>query len=213
MDTSTRTKRYLEALCANHESQARAIIQSALNDGISPRQIYLDIFDLAMAQISALWEENSISVAQEHLATAITEQLISELSPMFTPRQLGQQRIILGGVAGESRVLSLRLLSDIFKAEGWHVLFMGANVPADEWEHIARRTDPQAVVLAIHTRRLIPQVKQIIERIRQCSPRSRIAVGGNVFLHDMALGDQVGADICASDIRQIIAALGVPISV
>lgn len=45
------------------------MIVEALDDGVAPVRIYLEVLTPAMVEIGSLWETARIGVAQEHLAT------------------------------------------------------------------------------------------------------------------------------------------------
>ena len=48
------------------------------NGGLIP-DIYRDVFQDALYEIGTLWETNQISVAEEHMGTAITQYVMSNL--------------------------------------------------------------------------------------------------------------------------------------
>jgi methanogenic corrinoid protein MtbC1 len=88
-----------------------------------------DVLTPAMRRIGDLWEQNRIGVADEHLATAITERALAQVYPtLFRASPLSRERVIVSSVEGEQHVLGLRMVADILEGNGYEVLFLGADV-------------------------------------------------------------------------------------
>ncbi len=189
---------YLAALRVGDEHEAREVVERAQQDGLSPAQVYFEVFAPSMVMIGTLWEQNDISVAEEHVATAITERLIAALSPSFSPPQREHTRhrgtVILGCVAGERHVLGLRMLADLFREQDWRVLDLGADVPIGDWVELARRYGVDVVAIATTTSRHLPAVKSLVDKLRTELPHIRILVGGAVFDQNPDLWQEIGAD-------------------
>lgn len=188
---------FTTALRGGDEIAARAVVEQAHATGIDVSTIYYDIFAPGMITIGELWERNELSVAEEHLATAITERLIGQLSTAFNQPVTEQERgqVLLGCVAGERHALGLRMLSDLFRAQGWRVLYLGADVPDDDWTRLAVRFNADLVAISCSSRRLIPQVQALIAALRAAQPKLLILVGGAIFVQEPELWQAVGADL------------------
>ena len=72
-DTSEVYSTYLDAIREGDRHRALQVIDDARNSGIELSTIYVGVFQPALREIGRLWQQNSISVADEHLATAITQ--------------------------------------------------------------------------------------------------------------------------------------------
>ena len=70
---------YLAAIRAGERRRAFALVDQACAAGVGLRTLYLDVFQPALREIGRLWQENEITVAEEHLATAITEIAMARL--------------------------------------------------------------------------------------------------------------------------------------
>src|ERR1051325_8843001 len=94
-------EQFTDALRAGDDRAAEAVVGQAQAAGWMADKIYFDIFAPSMVTIGLLWEQNDLTVAEEHLATAITERLIGQLSPAFVVPTQPLGTIVLGCVAGE----------------------------------------------------------------------------------------------------------------
>ena len=70
---------FLECLIAPDARRAGVVIADGLAAGTSAASLYLDVIDPAMRDVGRLWERAKIGVAQDHLATQITQSVIATL--------------------------------------------------------------------------------------------------------------------------------------
>jgi len=70
---------YADALRAGDEARARATAHLAETD-LGPAGVRARVVAPAMHWIGALWEAGSLSVAQERVATSITERVLAEIA-------------------------------------------------------------------------------------------------------------------------------------
>lgn len=195
MTTEQLVDAFTQALCSGDEARARDVVNRAREAGFEPTQVYFEIFAPSMVMIGELWERNQLSVAEEHLATAITERLIGELSPLFSQASTRSHRAILGCVQGENHTLGLRMLADVFQRHGWRTLYLGANVPSDDWVRLVQRTAADAVAISVNSQRNLSEAQALVERLRSACPSLRITVGGAAFDQNPQAWHDVGADV------------------
>jgi hypothetical protein len=78
---------YLQAILHGQRSAAAGIVLEAHHAGRPVLDLYLKILQPAQYEVGRLWESNAISVAEEHMATAITQSVMARLYPLL-PRQV-----------------------------------------------------------------------------------------------------------------------------
>ena len=74
-------KSYLESLLLVKRDVASEMIINAVENGADIKKIYIDIFESSQHEVGRLWQNNLISVAQEHYCTAATQMIMSQLYP------------------------------------------------------------------------------------------------------------------------------------
>ena len=188
---------FTHALRNGDEAAAQTLVEVAQAAGTDLATIYFELFAPSMVTIGTLWEQNELSVAEEHLATAITERLIGQLSPGFTQSALQGTRgnAVLGCVEGERHALGLRMLSDLFRQQGWHVLYLGADVPRADWVRLAVRFNASLVAISAGAQRHAPALRALVQELRAVLPQLTILVGGAAFRQEPDLWQQIGADL------------------
>lgn len=186
---------FTAALRDGDEAAAQRVITEAQAAGVPTAMIYLQIFAPSMVTIGELWEQNALSVAEEHLATEITERLIGRLSPSFSAQAaVGEPgRVVMGCVAGERHVLGLRMLSDLFRQQGWQVVYLGADVPTPDWLRLVMRFDADLVAISACAERHEIQLRELIRELRTAKPQLEVLIGGGCFSRDEELWRKVGA--------------------
>jgi methanogenic corrinoid protein MtbC1 len=88
-------RRYLDGLLVNDRQQCQVSFEQWLQSNAGLRTLYEDLVQLALYEVGALWERGRISVATEHLATAITESLLNLAYPrLFAQPRIGRSAIV-----------------------------------------------------------------------------------------------------------------------
>jgi methanogenic corrinoid protein MtbC1 len=201
---------YLTALRGGDRRQAFHVLDDALDTGTGLSDLYLEVVQPAMREIGRLWQENEVTVAEEHLATAITEAAMNRLfERVFVWRDTRTPRLLAACAAEERHQLGLRMLCDLLEMEGWETTYLGASVPIESLVHLVKARLPDAVAISATIAPHLPRVRDAISAIR-AAPLARqplIVVGGRAFHGDPALAKRIGADLTALDAADAVLAL------
>ncbi|MCW3039558.1 MAG: hypothetical protein JWM31_1463 [Solirubrobacterales bacterium] len=194
---------------------ARATVDRAIASGVPVRSIYLDVLTPAMHRLGVLWEEARIGIADEHLATAITQGVLATLhrrlprTPPATAPDPGRVApvAVLGCGPEDLHGLGARMVGDFLEAAGWRVMDLGANAPA---EAFAATADVHgAALVAVSSSRAedlagLSAVRRAIDRLDR---PPLLAVGGLAHAGSPTVAAAVGADLFAPDPAALIALL------
>jgi MerR family transcriptional regulator, light-induced transcriptional regulator len=131
-----------------------------------------------MYEVSEMWAVNRISVATEHVASAITERLLSIVCSSVPYQPRTGRKAVVAGVQPELHQLGGRIVADTLEIRGWDTLYAGSNTPTAELLRMIHETgpDPVALTLTIHSH--LSALQEAVERIRRALPEQRIIVGG-----------------------------------
>ncbi len=205
METESVRDRFLGALLAGDRRGAFAAVDDARAAGIGVGSLYLEVFQPVLREVGRLWEENRITVADEHVATAIAQAAMSRLYDAVFATGAVEGRLLLAACADSERhEIGLRMVCDLLEMEGWDTVFLGATVPVESLVAMVLERRPQVVALSAAIAPHLARVRQAIEAIRAAVPRDGplVAVGGRAFLADPGLAERLGADLTASDAAQ-----------
>ncbi len=199
-------KEYLNALLQADRRKASQLVMDAVQKGTSVRDIYLYVFQQSQYEIGRLWQSNQISVAQEHLCTAATQLIMSQLYPLIFATERKNRRIVTACVGGDLHEIGIRMVADLFEMAGWDTFYLGADVP--NASIVQTVVDRDAHVLAVSTTLTtnISSVTKLIAEVRSnrgCE-HTIILVGGHPFKVAADLWRDVGADGHAADAAEAI---------
>jgi methanogenic corrinoid protein MtbC1 len=184
------------------------VAREALRAGASLRDLYVDVFQAALYEVGARWEANRLSVAQEHIATAVTQYVMAQVYE--APERQGEPRgtIVLTGVEGELHHVGAVMVGDLLEAAGWEVRFLGTNLPLTGILEVVRDTAPTHLGISVTMLFNVPAVRRLIAAVRsELAQRLTILVGGGAFRSHPELWRQVAADGFAPDLRALEALL------
>ncbi|MCK9280239.1 MAG: cobalamin-dependent protein [Melioribacteraceae bacterium] len=192
---------YLNYLIMGEKKAAYDLIMSDVNNGVSIRDIYLNIFQVTQRETGRLWQMNKISVAQEHYITAVTQLIMSQLYPFLFTGQNNGKRIIVSCINGELHELAPRMVADLFELDGWNSYFYGANTPQESLIKEIASIKPDLLAISATMTFNLLHVEELIKKVKN-NPETKdikIFVGGYPFLIAEGLWKDMGADGTAID--------------
>lgn len=175
---------YLNALLDGDKAECTRIVNTLLVEGADIKEIYTKLFQRSMYRIGHLWESNRSSIAEEHIATKITESLLNLVYPkiMETPRN--GKKIVMTCVDKEFHEIGPRIVSDFFELSGWESIFLGANTPPNEVLNIIKEKKPDLIGISNSFYINVLRLVKMIELIRNEFPDQEIIVGGQALAED-----------------------------
>jgi methanogenic corrinoid protein MtbC1 len=169
---------YLSALVAGDPQRARVTIEGLITGGLSARRVELEVLAPAMTAIGQLWQEARISVALEHLATAITRSQLAWLAPhLAVPPSMGRTAI-LAGTPGELHVLGLQMLDDFLTGDGWDVLNLGQALPTGDLVDLVAVRRPAVVGLSTALTTKLMEARTTIAHVKGLPDPPLVIVAG-----------------------------------
>jgi len=174
--------RYLEALLRGDSSTCLKMAGGLLGEQVRPVALYVELLQRSLYQVGELWEHNRVSVATEHLATAITERILAAIYPSLlseTPPH-GRTAIICCS-ANEYHQIGARMVADLMESTGWNVSFLGANTPIDDLLGMIEERSPDFVGLSVSLYFNMAALHRVIDRIHGNYRNLDIIVGGQAF--------------------------------
>jgi methanogenic corrinoid protein MtbC1 len=188
-------ERYLAALVAGDPAAALEIAR-AITSPADLESFFLSVIQPAMYEIGDRWEAGELSVAREHLASAITSRVVASLSTARNVKKPWRGRAVVSAAPNEFHELGAWMLSDLLEADGWEVSYLGANTPQEDLVEMVRDRRPAVVALSVTMPFNLDRTKAIIAALRAqtASGPVRILVGGRVFNRQPGLSEAVGAD-------------------
>jgi methanogenic corrinoid protein MtbC1 len=182
-EASRLARSYLEALRAADVAGAYKVASRSLEAGMPLAALYQRVVAPAMHELGRLWEKKAITVADEHLATAITHRVLAVLRPpemfeqVFEPRS-EKPLAMLAAVQGEQHALGLRMAADLLEDAGFQIAYLGADVPTEALLQAISSLAPELLGLSATMPESTRRLEDVVETVRGEHPQLSLLLGG-----------------------------------
>jgi methylmalonyl-CoA mutase cobalamin-binding domain/chain len=201
MELSKGRATYRAALRDGDARRALAVVDELIDAGAEFDEICEEILRPALYEIGELWERAEITVADEHLAAAISETVLACIGAISSAPADGEPRVLVCCTDGEGHALGARMVGEAFAAAEWSVNYLGASVPPDAVAAsvVARGADVLALSTTMEAN--LPAAEETIAAVRAVAPDMRVVVGGQAYADDAGRAAAVGADAFLPGLR------------
>ena len=176
--------------------------------GADPDELLLDMLAPSMASIGERWAAGELSISDEHRASAAALRLVSRLGPRFARRGRKRGSIVIGCVAGDRHSLPTAIMRDLLRGEGFEVIDLGADTPAESFVEACSGADRLvAVALCVTAPQVETSVRTTVELLRSAEVGVPVVVGGGAVVSEDA-AYALGADRWSSDARSALVMFG-----
>jgi MerR family transcriptional regulator, light-induced transcriptional regulator len=179
-------QQYLDALLRGDRPVCSRIVAELSAAGAGVKDLYLNLFQRSLYQVGELWEGHQISVATEHLATAITERVMALVQPELFAGPHRERSLIVACVADEFHQLGAKMVADLAELQGWRGYFLGANTPQDGMLDLVDRLKPDLVGLSLSITDNLPALTRALDALTSCYPELPVLVGGQALARGAA---------------------------
>ncbi|WP_046176083.1 cobalamin B12-binding domain-containing protein [Domibacillus indicus] len=163
-----------------------AFMYALHNKGWASADLYQKTVSGAMQHIGELWERDEISVADEHLATATCDFMISRFHGQVKKQPAAQKAMFLC-VEEEQHTLGMRMASFLFEENGWQTRMMGANLPLEHALSAAEKWQPDVICLSVTILYHVPQLQAYAEALEALPFRPQLMVGSRLLsMYDLS---------------------------
>lgn len=181
--TDAKRDRFLGYLLSGDRQGGSELVHGLFRDGLGVREVYEKMIKEALYKVGELWEQNKITVAEEHLATSVSEAIMNEFFSDIVSSERKQKKVLVGCVEQELHQVGAKMVADMFEMKGWDSYFLGANVPLEELIRFARELAPDLMAVSASIYFHIPQLDTMLRRIEEVFPELPVLVGGQAFRH------------------------------
>lgn len=197
--------RYLQAqLSGNRREALRLVVEDGLSRGLSCFELHR-LIQRAQVEIGRLWQEDRITIAQEHMATAISQVVLSHIYQYAEVLPTNGKKVLVACVENELHEFPARLVADALDLSGFEVRYLGASVPTHHLLGMIDVESPDLLVLSATMAFHVPQLRDAVRRVREHRPGLLIAVGGSACAWHPGLKEELSAELSGSDAFELVA--------
>ena len=192
---------FCDAALQGQRQQAAAKFGAALERAESLAQASVHVIQPALYDVGRRWQTNQVSVAQEHMAAALSQTLMAQAMGRAAVAPDNGQRALFACVPGNHHTIGLRMVADAFELQGWSADYLGANTPTNALLAQVRASRPQLVGLSVSLPQQLRSLRECIGTLQTSlgDGAPRIAVGGLVFNQFPQLASALGVELLGTD--------------
>lgn len=197
---------YLLTLLEGEPSKAASLMHKAVQDGWGIADLYTRVLAPAQQEVGRMWLHDEINVAEEHLATATTKMIMSQLRRGAQQRPRHGKTAVAAAVREDQHDVGLQMVTDLFEMHGWRTILLGANVPTPDLIQVTQTFEADLLLLSAALSKQLVAMRDTIRAIRHhpATKDLKILVGGPAFTGVTDLAEKFGADAYAADAAEAL---------
>ena len=163
---------------------ARILDASALDEALRRAAVVMGMPTFLEAVAAPLlrrvgdeWHAGTLSPAHEHLVTSSLHDIVMAMMRAFT-HCVDAPTVLVTTTAGERHVLGASLVGAAAALEGWNVLYLGANLPAQEIADAARSSGARLVAVSMVYVEDREQTLAEMRELREQLPANTMLIAG-----------------------------------
>jgi hypothetical protein len=155
------------------------LMHSLLNDAFAATN-FDDVVDCwlpyELERLGEAWQGGRLSVAQEHFASAAVARHLSAHFNGAEPH--GGVPVLVGLPQGGRHELMLLAFAACLRRAGVNTIYLGADVPLDDWKTVACEVGARAAVLGVHLESDVEAAQSVVDQLNALRPPVAVRVGG-----------------------------------
>ena len=175
---------FFNALTQGDKHRCKEIFVSLAENGTDIKDIYINLIQRSLYKIGKMWEEGKISIAEEHMATKITEYLVDISSQYYTPGPSCGKTVVLTGIDKDFHDIGARMVASIFELHGWNTVFLGGNTPKREVLAMIENIRPDILGITYSLYINFLRFVELLDAIKTDYPEQSILIGGQGLAND-----------------------------
>jgi methanogenic corrinoid protein MtbC1/uroporphyrinogen-III decarboxylase len=189
-----------EAVVMGKRKEAVALTQTALDQGLDPRQIIDEYLIPALNRVGERFEQRKIFVPEMMMAAKSMQACVDLIKPLMkkeTETALGT--VVMGTVFGDLHDIGKNLAKLLLETTGFKVIDLGENVPPEKFVEAARESHAHIVGLSSLLTTGDPYVEETVKALRESEigDKVKIICGGAALT--IKFVEACGADAYAKD--------------
>ena len=191
----------VQAIADMEEDQAMELTESMLAAGVDPQDI-LDACREAMTIVGQRYEAGEYFLPELVIAGDMLTAICDKVKPLMQSQAAGSNTlgtVVIGTVEGDIHDIGKDIVGFMLDVNGFEVVDLGVDVPAEVFVGKIREVSPQVVALSGFLTLAFDQMKATVEAISDAGLRDsvHVMIGGAIM--DDSVRKYIGADAYGAD--------------
>ncbi|WP_226670118.1 B12-binding domain-containing protein [Metabacillus litoralis] len=172
-------------LLIGDEDMAWDITIKAIERDAGRTELFEELITKAMQYIGYLWENDQITVADEHLATSTCEYILARFHNYMKKEQklrlFAEKKALFLCLENEQHTIGLKMASQLFEEYGWKTQLLGANLPLEYALQSASKWKPDVIGLSFSIWYHAEILAKYIQALEDLPHKPVVIVGGRLL--------------------------------
>ena len=186
---------FIDEIIELNEQKVVELVKERLKNNEDPLKIMDDVKE-AMKAIGDKFSNKEYFLPELIMSGEILRQIFEEIGPKLKEKQTSDSKgkVLLGTVAGDIHDIGKDVVKFMLDANGFEVLDLGVDVPADKFIECLKEFKPKVLALSGFLTLAYDSMKDIIDKLKTAGLRDsvKIMIGGGTV--DERIVEYVGAD-------------------
>jgi DNA-binding transcriptional MerR regulator len=129
-----------------------------------------------LQRLGDAWHSGRLSIAQEHFASAAVARHLSGHFNDAEPR--GDAPVLVGLPEGGRHELMLLAFAACLRRAGVNTIYLGSDVPLEDWKSVATEVGARAAVLGVHLQEDVEPAQRVVDQLTSMHPPVAVRIGG-----------------------------------
>lgn len=190
------------AVLSGKRRDIQALVQSALDGGVSAETILSDGLIAAMNEVGERFKDGKVYIPEVMLAGKTMSMAAELLKPhLVTGSPSASVRVVLGTVQGDQHDIGKSLVKMMMEGQGMVVIDLGTNVPPARFVKTAIEENCAVIACSALLTTTMPMMADVVKEAEAAGIRDKvkIMVGGAPVTAEFAA--RIGADAYAEDAK------------
>jgi 5-methyltetrahydrofolate--homocysteine methyltransferase len=176
----------------------KELVQQALDGGDDPESIFFDGLIAGMKLIIGKFKRNEAYIPEVLISARANDAGMELIHPELEKLDYkAKAKLLLGTVKGDLHDIGKNLVGMSFRGQGYEVIDLGVDQSDDTFVQAAKEHNPDVIGLSALLTTTMPQMKIVIDALKNGGVETPVIVGGAPVTQDYA--DEIGAAGYASD--------------
>jgi len=195
---------FLKAIVRGDHRSAFKYAQEKVKNWKEFEVFFTEVARPALYEIGLLWEGGHVSVAAEHLATAVVNRVLSGLLFGIDLPETTKRKVLVTCIASEYHQIGPWMVATALEANGWEVDYLGADTPPDTILKIIASEDYAALLVSVTMPYNLGNARKLISMARDKCPGVKVILGGQAFGFMSDPSANFHADLVAGSYEQAV---------
>jgi len=180
--------------------KVKELVQQAIDDGISPKEILEEGLLSGMGIIGEKFKNNEVFVPEVLIAARAMNAGVEILKPhLISAGVESKGTAVLGTVKGDLHDIGKNLVKMMLEGKGLTVVDLGVDVSADTFIEKAKENNADIICCSALLTTTMGEMKNVVEKAQKAGIRDsiKIMIGGAPVTQNFC--DSIGADFYTSD--------------